>query len=110
MSDQIDTDSNFIDLDLEQWRREIDTFAAATTSALDAITGELSTVCSGGQVSSIAKSAPAQLSEKGTTVLPRSTHEPGAVRPAIDKNTTPTSSGGRLASLKEKLASRINNV
>ena len=115
MSDQTSTESEIINVDLEQWRRDIDTFAAATTSALDAIVSELSTVCSSDQVSSVARSSPVQVTTNRATDLQQAENEDDAVKAAtatssIDKSTTPTNGGSRLATLKEKLASRINKV
>lgn len=115
MSDPTDTASECINVDLEQWRRDIDTFAAATTSALDAIVSELSTVCSGDQVSSVTGSSPVQATAKQTTVLQHAKNEADAVKAtaatsSISKSVIPTNGGSRLASLKEKLASRINKV
>jgi len=114
MSEHADTESKFVNVDLEQWRRDIDTFAAATTSALDAIIGELSTVCSGGQVRSLPRNSERQLPVKRKTVLQQGASDVRPVRTAAtnsstDRGTTPAS-GSRLASLKEKLASRINKV
>ena len=116
MSDQADTGSKFINVDLEQWRRDIDTFAAATTSALDAIISDLSTVCSGGQVSSVAQSPPIQMNPVNATQatdLQQTKIKTIASRPvtasgSTEKSAAPSNGGNRLASLKEKLASRIN--
>ena len=115
MSGQTSTESEFINVDLEQWRRDIDTFAAATTSALDAIIIELSTVCSGDQVSSVVRSSPVQVTTNRATDLQQADNEADALKAAtatssIDSSTTPTNGGSRLATLKEKLASRINKV
>jgi len=108
MSDQAKTESKFVNVDLEQWRRDIDTFAAATTSALDAIIGELSIVCSGGKVNSFARSNESKLPAKRAKIPQQGRPQTRAVRTATDKSTTQAASGSRLASLKEKLASRIN--
>ena len=115
MSDQTDIASECINVDLEQWRRDIDTFAAATTSALDAIVSELSTVCSGDQVSSVAGSSSVRATAKPTTVLQHAKNESDSVKAptapsSSSRSTALTNGGSRLASLKEKLASRINKV
>jgi len=50
MKNQTETETNSINVDLDQWRRDIDTFASAMTSALDAIVDELSNACSGADI------------------------------------------------------------
>ena len=117
MNNQIDTESTFVSVDLEQWHRDIDTFTAATTSALDAIICELSTVCSGGKVSPVvSKSIPTQATPKPALSSQQLKKDSGTVRATAallssnEKSDSPANSGSRLASLKEKLASRINKV
>ena len=106
MKNQSETETNSFNVDLDQWRRDIDTFASATTSALDAIVNELSNACSGGEIRPIASTASripiAKQSKVNTTTSRQNT--------TSKTNNTPSSTGSnsRLASLKEKLASRMN--
>jgi len=106
MKNQTETETNSINVDLDQWRRDIDTFASAMTSALDAIVDELSNACSGSDIrpnSSTTKRAPVARQSKinSTANRPATTSKP-------NNSSASTSSNSRLASLKEKLASRMN--
>ena len=106
MKNQSETETNSFNVDLGQWRRDIDTFASATTSALDAIVSELSNACSGGEIRPVGRRANrtpiAKQSKVNTTTSRQNT--------TSKTNNTPSSTGSnsRLASLKEKLASRMN--
>ena len=100
-------------VDLDQWRQEIDVFAAATIAALDAIVSELSTTCSGDQVSPVppnpqdlvvTRRTPVAKTDPDDSAVKRNT----ALHSPVNKSTPPSGTGNRLASIKEKLASRMN--
>lgn len=73
-----------LNIDVEQWRREIRMFSESTQKALEAIVSDLSNSCSN-----------AESSAPGRTPLPGRTK-------------ADTVDGDRLASLKEQIAQRLN--
>ena len=113
MSHQSDPQTKLASIDLDQWRQEIDAFTAATMSALDAIVNELSNACSG---DGVPERLPAR---RNTTIaqhpsVAKQSHNDSAVKrtnaagSSAKKSNSPSDERSRLASIKEKLASRIN--
>lgn len=114
MNNQTEPESKLANVDLDQWRRDIDTFAAATASALDAIVNELSNNCSSDGVSSVSSSHriaklplrnPIAKPSLNEAVVKRSTAAPSSAK----KSSSPSNGSSRLALIKEKLASRMKN-
>ena len=110
MINRTDPESILPNVDLEQWRRDIDVFAEAITSALDAIVSELSIACSGDEVP--AASPKQAMTAKHVPVAKQAIRESTVKRaiasPSRDNQRASTFAGGsRLASIKEKLASRM---
>jgi hypothetical protein len=83
-----------LSIDVEQWRRDIQTFADTTKRALDAIAGELSNGCTGKAIQS------AQTSNGA--------FEPSAIL-ASGMGTGDLAVPDRLARLKSQLAKRISS-
>ena len=114
MNQQTDPHSKLVNVDLDQWRQEIDVFTKATASALDAIVSELSNACSGNPVPSVSQTSQTRTSATRNPIA-KPSHSETAVKRAPashalgSKTNLPTNGGSsRLASIKEKLASRIN--
>ena len=78
-----------LDVDLDQWRRDVQMFAATTKQALAGIVADLSSQCSGSR------------SEFEAPSDQRRTGSGTASNPASD--------GNRLSQLKAQLAERLNN-
>ena len=85
-----------VDLDLEQWRRDVQTFVQVTTAELNAINSELST--GGDQFTSVLSEAALPVNESSYTAPPR---------PLAEQTSSETDN--RLASLREKIARRMSN-
>ena len=107
MSDQKACTEKFIDVDLDQWRRDINTFASTTHDALAAIVDEISNTV-GGQTSpeknkSRIKTTPKNRRSKPSSVSAKRDDQD------TDKTKSPASSTreDRLATLKEQLAIRM---
>ena len=112
MINRTDPESTFPNVDIEQWRREIEVFAAATTSALDAIVFELSNACTvdgvpavSPQQTEITKHDPVANHANNGSSAKRAT----ASRRTICESPSTPSGSSRLALIKEKLASRMKN-
>ena len=109
MTEKNENKIQLIDLDLEQWRRDINTFATATQQALDAIADELSNTCNGGQGAPVQSTAEKvstnrKFTRKATTNHESKTDQTNSKPADISK----TSFGNdRLATIKEKLAQRL---
>jgi hypothetical protein len=91
-----------LEIDAEQWQRDIRTFAETTNQALQAIVAQLSNSCSLGHVAA-SNQNPTRLNEQCTASIttPESeSHSPFATDPFGDKN--------RLSELKQQLAQRIS--
>lgn len=109
---QNETEPQFISLDLEQWRRDIQAFATTTRGALNAIVSELSNQCSGKPGTrpvSLAREASTEatlpLTSKPATALNR----PKPLKPSTGSTASDAAatSEGRLSRLKQKLADRL---
>ena len=113
MNQQTDPQAKLASVDLDQWRQEIDVFAAATASALDSIVSELSTACSGNPVRSIYQTGHTKTADNRSPISRTSKNETAVKRASgpqtsVTRTNSATNGGSRLASIKEKLASRIN--
>ena len=87
-------------IDVEQWRRDIQTFVETTNRALDAIAGELSNSCS----SSFDEPSTKSHGNKGYELLTKAHNEP-AFTAGVE-----SSGDDRLARLKAQLAARISKT
>ena len=112
MSDKTTSDAQFIDVDLEQWRRDINTFASTTQGALDAIVDELSNALGGSKSASRRKPNEKTNHALSTNQVAKNTDSGGGkTKPVTKKTSDPQGSNAgredRLASVKQKLASRM---
>lgn len=83
-------------IDVDQWRRDIATFADTTKQALDAIAAELSNGCSG--------NIPRRSDLRSTGQAPISSTANNAAMSSRDRS----AGDDRLARLKDQLAQRIS--
>lgn len=110
MNDATDKQTKFINVDLEQWQRDINAFSAATKSALDSIIGDLSAACNGHPERSSAIDNHVQKSAKPRRVAKQSQSSVVPALPRVSRtgnNVSAFNEGGRLASVKERLARQV---
>ncbi|MEL7497471.1 MAG: hypothetical protein AAFN77_07665 [Planctomycetota bacterium] len=111
----------FVAFDVAQWRRDIQAFATTTQRALEAISAELSTHCSGNQrplgtQPTTPRNEPTETVETKTTTpskKPNATDKTPqqptrAIREASTTNTN-SPADDRLSKLKERIARRLGN-
>ena len=102
MSPPIPDKPTELSIDVNQWRRDIQTFATATGKALNAIAAELSSECSGGRIEASPDRTPKRSAQPVASSLPNGS-------PVAFSTPVAESSGrDRLADLKLKLAQRIS--
>jgi hypothetical protein len=109
MAEKTESTIQLIDIDLEQWRRDINTFATTTQQALDAIANELSNSCNDGHASPSRSTVKTSVANTNLSRQPKTKRGPKTAESKSKINHTSKSSFGddRLANIKEKLAQRL---
>jgi len=107
MNNQTEPEPNLATVDLDQWRRDIAIFAAATSSALDAIVDELSNSCSSDGVSTVSSSRGIPAIPFRSPIVPPQKNESVVQGTPAEPASASYNGSSRLALIKEKLASRM---